>query len=470
MKEILILLLIVLGTCKFPKKFEFGVSTAAFQIEGAWLADNKSLSIWDNLAHSGLVVANSTDPDIGDDSYNKYLEDIALMKDYGIKNYRMSIAWTRIVPNGTNGSRVNQKGIDHYKKLFRDLTRAGITPYVTLYHNDMPAYLYIQGTGYTDPDFIEDFKYYADVCFKEFGDLVKYWFTFNEPWVLAVLDEYTPEEVMTKPYDIGHALLLAHAHTVKLYREKYQNQQKGKIGWVFNAEMYFPKDVNKKEDVEAAERALMFQLDWFCEPMFSGDYPQKMKEIINADGKGRMKSFTEAEKNLLKGSMDFYALNHYFTWLAEPARKTGAGFDYDRNVNLTFDSNWNQTDMEWSIVPEGLHRLIMYIHGKWLNNTNMELFITENGAAIKNESDINSIKIDKARIEYLHGYLGAVEEAIIKGVNITKYFVWSLLDNFEWGSGFSKKFGIVRVELDKNAKRIAKGSMKWYSELIKDLL
>jgi len=467
MKEILILLLIVLGTCKFPKNFEFGASTAAFQIEGAWLADDKSLSIWDNLAHSGLV-ADNTSADTGDNSYYQYLEDIALMKEYGIKNYRMSIAWTRIVPNGTSGSKVNPKGIDHYKKVFRDLIRAGITPYVTLYHNDMPAYLYIQGTGYTDPDFIADFTYYADICFKEFGDLVKYWFTFNEPWVLAVLDDYTPEEAMTKPYNIGHALLLAHAHTVKLYREKY-HEQKGKIGWVVNTEMYFPKD-DKEENIEAAKRALMFQLDWFCEPLFSGDYPQKMKEIINADGKNRMKDFTEEEKKLLKGSMDFFALNHYFTWLAEDKTQTGTGFYHDWKVKETFDPEWKRTDMDWSIVPEGLYKLIIYIHEKWLKkNPDMELFITENGAAIK-ELAIDSVKIDAARIDYLYGYLSAVEQAILEGVYITKYFVWSLLDNFEWGSGFAKKFGIVRVELDKNAKRIAKGSMKWYSILIKDLL
>eukprot|EP01022_Parablepharisma_sp_SALTPOND_P016035 TRINITY_DN230_c0_g1_i1.p1 TRINITY_DN230_c0_g1~~TRINITY_DN230_c0_g1_i1.p1 ORF type:complete len:489 (+),score=56.69 TRINITY_DN230_c0_g1_i1:10953-12419(+) len=461
MKGYVFLLLAHLVLCKFPKNFEFGASTAAFQIEGAWLADNKSMSVWDNLAHSGMIADNST-ADIVDNSYYLYQEDIALLKEYGLKNYRMSIAWSRIIPYGSRGSEVNMKAIEHYRKQFQALLAAGITPFVTLYHNDMPINLVIEGEGYTDPDFVADFVNYADVCFRYFGDLVKYWFTFNEPWCLAVLDTFEPHEADIKPYRIGHALLLAHAETVDLYRKKYKDTQRGEIGWVVNSEMYFPKDPKKKEDQEAAKRGLAFQLDWFSDPLFNGDYPKIMRDALGE----RLPTFTEEQKKKLKGSLDFYALNHYFTFLAEPGSAATGNFWEDRNITTSYDESWNRTDTDWPIVPEGLHGLLTHIQEKWLKGTNLELYITENGAAIK-ENDIASALDDEVRIGYLQRYLAEVAKAIEEGINITKYFIWSLLDNFEWGSGVSKRFGIVRIEYGENPRRIAKGSMRWYAELIK---
>jgi len=448
---------------KFPRNFEFGASTAAFQIEGAILADGKSLSVWDNIAHSGMIWDNTT-ADTVDNSYYLYREDIALMKEAGFKNYRMSIAWSRILPYGVKGSNVNMKAIEHYRTQFKALLEAGITPFVTLFHNDMPINMYLYGKGYVDPDFVDDFVNYADICFKYFGDLVKYWFTFNEPWCLAVLDTFEPHEENTKPYQVGHTLLLSHASTVNLYRTKYKPTQNGKIGWVLNSEFYFPKDKNKPEDVEAAARGLAFQFDWFAEPLFTGEYPSRMIEILG----DRLPKFTDEEKKLLKGSLDFFAMNHYFSYLTEPAKTTDnlKGFWNDWNLKTSYDPNWILTDTGWPIVPEGLHGLITHVHEKFLKGTNLELYITENGAAIK-ENNISEALDDKMRIEYLHKYLGVVSKAIQEGVNITKYFIWSLLDNFEWGSGVSKRFGIVRVEYGENPKRIPKGSMKWYSELIK---
>lgn len=457
-----------MAQAKFPAKFSFGASTAAYQIEGAWLQDNKSMSNWDNIAHSSMIGDNTTG-DVVCNSYNLYHKDIAIMKEYGIKHYRMSISWPRILPFGFAGSAVNMKGVEHYRDLFRELLKAGITPYVTLFHSDLPSYLFIIGTGLTDPDFVNDFTNYADICYKYFGDLVKYWFTFNEPWCAAVFDPTEPQEEPTRPYLIGHQLLLAHASAVDLYRRKYKTEQKGMIGWVLNSEMFFPKDPSKKADIDAADRALTMQIDWFSEPLFTGDYPQKLKDIV----KDRLPKFTGAQRDMLKGSADFYALNHYFTFLTEPERvsgeKVGESFWNDRNIKTSFDPAWKLTDTYWSIVPEGFYGLIKRVHDKWVKDSGIEIYITENGAAI-NEMNITAANNDKVRLDYLQRYISMLDKAITEGVRITKYFIWSLLDNFEWGSGVSKRFGIIRVEYGTdNPQRIPKGSLKWYSELIKSV-
>jgi len=262
---------------KFPKDFQFGTATAAYQIEGGWLDDNKSMHIWDNIAHSNLTDDKNTG-DIAADSYHKFSDDIQLLKENGIKNFRMSISWSRIIPYGRANSQINYKGIEHYLKVFQMMKENGITPYVTLYHWDLPAYLHIIGNGLADPDFPEDFAFYAETCFKFFGHLVKFWFTFNEPWCTTVLTDYYEEDAPKKPYIIAHNILLAHGKAVQIYRNKYQNLQQGKIGIVINSEFYYPKDPKNRQDIDAAYRCLKFQLGWFAEPIFLGDYPQIMKD------------------------------------------------------------------------------------------------------------------------------------------------------------------------------------------------
>eukprot|EP00826_Nyctotherus_ovalis_P060632 TRINITY_DN852_c0_g1_i1.p1 TRINITY_DN852_c0_g1~~TRINITY_DN852_c0_g1_i1.p1 ORF type:complete len:497 (+),score=119.50 TRINITY_DN852_c0_g1_i1:207-1697(+) len=454
--------LLHLVLAKFPTNFEFGVSTAAYQIEGGWLEGGKSLSTWDNLVHSGAVVDGSTG-DVADDSFHKYHEDIALMKEYGIKNYRMSVSWSRIVPRGNKGTPVNMLAIEHYRRQFQALISVGITPYVTLYHNVMPANLYINGTGYTDPDFVEDFVYYGDVCFKYFGDLVKYWFTFNEPWCQAVFESCTPEEVNTKPYLITHAILLAHAKTADVYKKQYQPTQKGKIGIVLNTEVYYPKNPRNWPDVLAAVRARVFQLDWYAHPLFTGEYPDIMKEIV----KDRLPKFTEEEKKLLNNSLDFYAFNSYFPQLAERGSNKKEGFEHDRNTKFSAHPSWRITDMGWGVYPKSFYDILIFTHEMWLQYTNLEVFIAESGTAVK-ERNMREALDDKLRVDYLQTYMEQMTKAMDKGMNVTKFFVWSLLDNFEWGSGLSKKFGLVRVEYDRNQKRVPKKSIAWYYALIRD--
>ncbi len=458
------LLLAVPLSYGLPQDFGFGSSTAAYQIEGGWLEDGKSMHEWDNLGHANFS-EDGTNGDIAADSYHLYHQDVALMKEYGIKHFRMSVSWARIVPTGRAGTAVNMKGIEHYRKVFVALLEAGITPYVTLYHWDIPSYLLIVGDGYADPDFPEDFEYFADVCFRYFGDLVKHWFTFNEPWCTAAIADYEPQDKGTKVYRVTHNILLGHGRAAKIYHEKYQKTQHGGIGIVINSEYYYPRDPNKPADVDAAKRCLAFQLGWFADPIFIGDYPQVMKDRV---GK-RMPQFTEEEKKMLKGSADFFALNNYFSCIAYARNKTATApveesYWEDRNADTSY-GDWNKTDNGWPIVPQGLHDLLIYIQQNYLKGTKMPIFITENGIVIDEKSPQES-QADFKRIDFVTKHLKAVEQAIFEGANVTRYFYWSLIDDFEWGGGYLAKFGLTRVEFGKAPKRSPRGSLRWYARMI----
>jgi beta-glucosidase/6-phospho-beta-glucosidase/beta-galactosidase len=458
---LLLFLVISPVSSQFPENFIWGAATAAAQIEGGWIEEGKSPSVWDNLSHLPGFIADGSNTEVGPDSYHRFKEDIKIMKDHGIKHYRMSISWPRIIPQGIKGKPVNSKGIEYYREVFQTLLDNDITPYVTLYHWDLPTNLVLKGRGIYTKYFVEDFLYYADVCFKEFGDLVKYWFTFNEIWVMALLMPMKDRDRGDMPYKIAHNSLLAHAHAVKLYREKYNTDGKGKIGIVLNSSMMYPK--KEGVDEEARKRALIYSLDWIAHPVFTGDYPQIMVDTA----KDRMPKFTEKEKELLKGSIDFIGINHYFSELCE-ADNNEMHADYwtDRNVKTSYNPDWKKTDSGWPIVPEGLRDLLLYIHENWTHDTKIPIWVTENGLSLK-EENINSAVHDIGRVEYHNAYIKAMGEAISKGARVEAYFVWSLLDNFEWWSGYSKRFGMIRVEYTNPPKRIAKGSLKWYGEFIK---
>lgn len=464
MKLIYFLSFFSLVLAKFPKDFMFGVSTAAIQIEGAWLDDGKGLSMWDNLAHLPNYTKDGRAPDVAADSYHLYAEDIELMRQAGIKHYRMSISWPRIVPEGRAGRAINMDAIKVYRNMFEQMKYAGITPHVTLYHWDFPATLFLQGYYLADLYLTENFLYYANASFHYFGDYVKDWFTFNEPWCMSVLNDFNIRDIDTKPYNYTHNVLLTHAATVKLYREHYQKKQSGKISIVLNSDMYYPKDENNEEDKKAAERGLDFQLGWFSDPIFKGDYPEDMKKRLGS----RLPTFTEEQKLLLKGSSDYFALNHYSSYLSTKAKnQEGKGYWHDRDIDTSKKDEWNVTDMGWPIVPKGIHDLLVYIHKRYnFAETKTPILITENGMANAEPTKKESIN-DLPRIHYLKTYLEQVEKAIDEGVNIQGYFLWSLLDNFEWREGFTKRFGIVRVEFDDFPKRTKKASYYWYADYIR---
>eukprot|EP00826_Nyctotherus_ovalis_P055424 TRINITY_DN7356_c0_g1_i8.p1 TRINITY_DN7356_c0_g1~~TRINITY_DN7356_c0_g1_i8.p1 ORF type:complete len:474 (+),score=121.06 TRINITY_DN7356_c0_g1_i8:45-1466(+) len=463
MRQIFLLLLPFI-LASFPKDFKFGVSTAAFQIEGAWLDDDKGLSQWDNLAHLPNYTKDGRAPDIAADSYHLYPEDIRLMHNAGIKHYRMSISWPRIVPEGRKGSEINTKAIDVYRNMFIQLKNAGITPYVTLYHWDFPATLFLQGYYLADKYLVDNFLYYANASFFYFGDLVKNWYTFNEPWCMSVLNDFNERDSDLKPYNYTHNVLLAHAKTVELFRKEYNKDKKGSISIVINTDMYYPKNASNQTDKEAAERALDFQLGWFGDPIFLGHYPARMKQRL----KNRLPEFTPEQAQLLKDSSDTFALNHYTSYLCtDPKTPAQKGYYRDRNVETSKHENWGITDMGWPIVPEGIHDLITHISQRYnLKEKKIPIMITENGMANKEPSEKEALN-DQPRIDYLKSYLGQVEKAVDEGMNVQGYFLWSLLDNFEWREGFTKRFGIVRVEFTDTPTRTEKASYYWYADYIR---
>ena len=451
---------------QFPENFIWGSATSSYQIEGAWKEDGKGPSIWDVFC---LIPGKVHDGDTGEiacDHYHRIAEDVALMKAMGLKAYRFSIAWSRVLPTGRDI--VNLQGIEFYNKLIDALLTAGIEPWVTLYHWDLPAALEFEINGWLGEDIADVFAKYADVCFTHFGDRVKNWITINEPWVVAILGYghgvFAPGKKSNNlPYLVGHNLLLAHAKAVNLYRTKFQHQQ-GVIGITNNCDWREPL-TDSKEDKEAAQRALEFFLGWFADPVYMGDYPAVMKARLG----NRLPIFSEAEKILLKDSSDFFGLNHYTTMYAADAtnkKEQGSvygngGLSTDQNVNLSVDVAWQLTDMQWAIVPWGCKKLLQWIAKRY---DNPPIFITENGCAFNDELIDGKVN-DVERIDFFKGYILAIGQAIDNGVNVKGYFIWSLLDNFEWASGYAKKFGIHYVEKN-TLNRIPKASAMWYKNVI----
>ncbi len=452
----------------FPHDFLWGCSTSAFQIEGACDEDGKGPSIWDAFVLIPGKIHNNDTAQVAADHYHRMPEDIELLADLGVKAYRFSIAWTRILPCGRG--KVNEKGIAFYSNLIDRLLAKNILPWPTLFHWDLPLALQFESDGVLNPEISEAFEEYADVCFHHFGDRVKFWLTFNEPYVYAMFGHgfgiMAPgRKSREEPYRVGHHLLLAHAKIVDLYRDKYQHRQGGQIGLALNCDWREPL-TDSPEDKAAAQRALEFYLGWFADPIFLGDYPESMKRNVGQ----RLPSFNSDEKRLIKGAADFFALNHYTTFYAAQGRSADAadnpyangGFYADQWVDLTSDPAWEKTTMGWNVVPWGLRKLLHWIDDRY---GHPEIYITENGCSFEDRLEAGVVH-DPRRIEYLRQYIEQCHQAIAEGVKLKSYFVWSLLDNFEWALGFSKRFGLYYVDYP-TGKRIAKKSASWYRQVIK---
>ena len=453
----------------FPKDFTWGGATSSYQIEGGYNEDGKGPSIWDVFCMIPGKVANGDTGNMACDHYHRIEEDVALMKKLGLKAYRFSIAWPRILPAGVGA--VEQRGIDFYNRLIDELLKNDIEPWVTLYHWDLPAALEFEMDGWIGDGISDAFANYADVCFNAFGNRVKNWITINEAWVVAILGYghgvFAPgKKSGDLPYIAGHNLLKAHGKAVDVYNRKYRSTQKGRIGITNNCDWREPL-TDSKADKNAAERAMEFFIAWFADPIYKGDYPVSMKERLG----GRLPSFTKEDMALIKDSSDFFGLNHYTTMFA--ADSTGkleegsvygnGGLSEDQDVNLSVDHNWKLTDMKWAIVPWGCQKLLEWLAARY---DNPEIYITENGCAFDDKL-IDGKVDDKDRIEFFEGYLSAVHGAIENGVNMGGYFIWSLMDNFEWASGYDKKFGITYIE-EETLNRVPKDSALWYAEVIKN--
>ena len=451
---------------QFPKDFTCGSATSAYQIEGAHDKEGKGPSIWDSFCTIPNRIQNNDNGNIGIDHYHRFKEDVALMKSQGFKAYRFSIAWPRVMPEGKGA--VNEKGIQFYSDLIDELLANDIQPWVTLYHWDLPLALQTEEDGWLNPKISDYFKDYANLCFERFGDRVKNWITLNEPWVISVLGYgqgmFAPgRKSNTELYTSAHQLLISHAKAVDLYRTKYAHQN-GVIGITNNCDWREPL-TDKPEDKVAAERALQFFLGWFADPVYFGDYPEVMKERLG----DRLPRFTPEESKLLKGSSDFFGLNHYTTMYAAEEQpnaqgniKGNGGISDDQGVSLTLDPEWTLTAMDWAVVPWGCRNLLQWISARY---DKPSIYITENGFACADEMIDGEVDDTATRLAYYKGYLTGCHEAIDSGVDLKGYFAWSMFDNFEWAHGYGSRFGLNYVDY-KTLKRTPKASAKWFREVI----
>ncbi|BCX49814.1 beta-glucosidase [Haloferula helveola] len=457
---------------RFPEGFTWGTATSAYQIEGGHDADGKGPSIWDAFCQVPGRVAEGDTGQLACDHYHRFREDVALMASLGLKAYRFSISWPRVMPTGRleKGS-IKREGIRFYSDLIDALLEHGIEPWVTLYHWDLPLALQTERDGWLNPEIADDFEAYARLCFEEFGDRVKHWITFNEPWVVTILGYgqgvFAPgRESNVEPYIAGHHILRSHAKAVQCYRSEFEHQG-GKIGITNNCDWREPL-TDRPEDHEAAERALLFYLGWFADPVFkTGDYPEVMRERVG----DRLPEFTDEERRSLLGSSDFFGLNHYTTMFAAGASKDGAeqsvygngGISEDQEVDLSVDPEWELTEFKWAVVPWGCRKLLKWIADRYGSPA---IYITENGCAMDDVVLPDGTVDDQDRLSFYRGYLEACHQAIGDGVDLRGYFAWSLMDNFEWASGYKFRFGLVHVDRQ-TLKRTPKSSALWYSDVVR---
>ncbi|XP_066477611.1 lactase/phlorizin hydrolase [Tiliqua scincoides] len=458
---------------EFPKNFAWSVSSAAYQIEGAWRADGKGLSIWDQFAHTPLKISNDENGDIACDSYNKMDADLAILKDLQVTHYRFSISWPRVLPDGTT-KYVNEAGLRYYEKFIDGLLAANIQPQVTMYHWDLPQALQNIG-GWENDTIIQRFKEYAEVLFQRLGEKVKFWITLNEPYVIANLGHgygVSAPGISARPgrapYIVGHNLIKAHAEVWHLYNETYRPKQGGLISLTISSEWAEPKNPYKQEDHDAAKRHVEFYAGWFAHPIFkNGDYSEVMKRRIQerSSGKSRLPEFTESEKRRIKGTFDFFGLNHYTTILASNLNYPAiiSSYDADRGVASITDRSWLGSGSFWlKVTPFGFRRLLKWIKDEY---NNPPIYVTENGISERVDGGFN----DTWRIHYLKNYINeALKGVILDGVDLRGYTVWSLMDNFEWAVGFAERFGLYFTNYtDPNLPRIPKASSKYYSSIIR---
>lgn len=410
----------------FPEDFTWGVSSSAYQIEGGWDADGKGPSVWDNFTHVPGNIKNNDTGDIACNSYNNVEKDIYLLRALGVKNYRFSLSWPRIFPNGRNNS-VNSHGVDYYNRLIDGLVANNITPIVTLYHWDLPQALQDIG-GWESSELIELFDSFADFCFQTFGDRVKFWLTFNEPqvmaWVSYGMGEFPPNvnNPGDAPYEVAHILLKAHARVYHTYDDKYRASQGGIISLCLNIDWIEPKTPSNPRDLEAADRYMQFLAGWFAHPVFkNGDYPEVMKwkvgnrsELQNLPS-SRLPVFTAEEREYIRGTADVFCFNTYTAKLVTHAttRLNPFSYEYDQEISTDVDSSWPTSALDGHrAVAWGLRRLLNWIKEEY---GNPPMYIIENGVGLKTESDVD----DQTRILYYKTY---IDEAL-KGTNVCFYFV-----------------------------------------------
>ncbi|XP_041985165.1 myrosinase 1-like [Aricia agestis] len=430
----------------FPANFQFGASTAAYQIEGGWNEDGKGPSIWDVATHNNpSPIKDNSTGDVASDSYHLYKRDVEIMKELGLDFYRFSVSWPRILPTGF-ANQINQAGIDYYSNLIDEMIENGITPFLTIYHWDLPEDLQKLG-GWTNSEIVDWFTDYAGVLFDNFGDRVKMWITINEPKQICYegygSDMKAPLVNLTgiAEYLCAKNVLLAHAKAYRLYDERYRKEQKGEIGISLSCSWYEPMS-DSEEDTQAALDARQFDWGQYAHPIFTkrGDFPEELKNNVAKKSaeqgylRSRLPVLSKEEIKFIRGTSDFFGLNTYSSKMAyRDDTLTGMfavpSYRDDMGTILVKNETWIQGESEWlQEVPWGFYNLLQEI--KELYN-NPAVYITENGWSTAGGLD------DDDRVHYLRSYLDALLDAVDDGCNVRAYSVWSMIDNFEWLQGYT---------------------------------
>ena len=446
----------------FPENFLWGAATASYQIEGAWNEDGKGESIWDRFSHTPGKIKNGDKGDVACDHYHRWGEDIGLMQEIGLQAYRFSIAWPRILPVGRG--KINQAGLDYYSRLVDGLLAAGITPFVTLYHWDLPQALQDEG-GWAARSTAQAFVEYTDVVTRQLGDRVKYWITHNEPSVSAIVGNLFGEHAPgfqdpATTLVVGHHLLLSHGWALPVIR---QNSPGTQVGLSLNVNWTTPASPSAADYDTFRQNSGMW-VRWYFDPLYGRGYPADMVADAIARGnlpKDGMTFVKEKDLEAISAPTDFLGLNYYTRFLArnqdipEEQNMPPTVFQAPRN-----DLDW--FDMGWEVYPEGLFRVLTWLY---FDYQPAKIYITENGCSYSDGPDTDGRVHDQRRTRYLADHFEAARRAILAGVPLAGYFVWSLLDNFEWGHGFSQRFGLVWVDYN-TQKRVVKDSALWYKQVI----
>jgi beta-glucosidase len=433
------------------RTFVWGAGTAAFQVEGATMADGRGESIWDRFAATAGNVADGDTGEPACEHYYRWREDLDLMRDLKLQSYRFSVAWPRVQPDGRGPA--NRKGLDFYRRLAEGLRERGIAPFATIYHWDLPQALQ-NGGGWASRDVVDRFAEYARLVLNELDDVVEDWVTHNEPWVTSFLGYAAGVKApgvrdWAAAIRASHHALLAHGVVVREFREA---GRPGRIGITLNLTVADPAG-ESDEDLAAARRLDGYQNRWFLDPLFRGEYPRDMVELYERQV-GPFDAMREGDLETIAQPIDFLGVNFY-----RPNRvAAGNGVLGVREV----ERDGEHTSMGWVIVPEALTELLLRVARDY---GDMPLLITENGAAFDDLVDGGDVVEDEQRVDYLRAHIGAVERAREQGVDLRGYYVWSLLDNFEWEWGYDKRFGIVYVDYP-TQRRIPKRSALWYRDLI----
>ena len=438
---------------QFPDTFLWGASTSAYQIEGSPLADGAGPSIWQRFAHSPGRTTNGDTGDIACDHYNRWKDDVALMSELGLQAYRFSISWSRILPQGTGA--INEAGLDWYERLVDALLAAHIMPNATLFHWDLPAALDDRG-GWLNRDVADWFGDYAAAVFNRLGDRIPMWATLNEPWVVTdggyLHGALAPGHRNLFEAPIAtHNLMRAHGRGVQAFRAE---ARKGQIGLVVNLE---PKDPasDSQLDAAAAQRGDAYMNRQFLDPVFLGKYPDEMTDIFGV----AWPEFPADDFNLIGQKIDFLGINYYTRGVVrDDPTALPVRIAYVRQPEHAY------TETGWEMHPPSLTRTLLWVTERY---GRIPLYITENGAAIYDAPHTIDGRVDDPlRVWYFREHIKAAHDAMTQGADLRGYFAWSLLDNYEWSLGFSKRFGIVHVNYA-TQERTPKASARYYSEIIR---